>query len=420
MDELALGRPELGLCTCGHTRREFYPSSRVLYGVSAVSATEVWAVGQDYDVYEGITTAVFKWDGANWTRTSSDSPSHTISALVAIDMLSPGTGWAVGSSGVDTYHPNTLAEKFGPPCNSPTPLPPTATPGGPTATPRVPTPTPCVPGAVQVFTGDISLDDPLEMARIADEDPQSNCVLHVTCDPVDGAQRHYDSYTLENTSGSEACVTVEISAPACDGLRALQSATYLGSFDPSNVCVNFLGDIGSSPYSSVKSYSFTVPAHSTIVVVVNTIEEGFTCSAYTVRVSGLPAPGCVTSTPTSTATSTPTRTATRTRTATPTRTPTLPPTATATCGPGDGVLFSNAAAIAIPTSGPGAPYPSNIEVSGLVGPITDVNVSLNGLYHGFPDDVDVLLVGPGGQNAIIVSDVGGANGVNNVSLNPRR
>ena len=64
-----------------------------------------------------------------------------------------------------------------------------------------------------------------------------------------------------------------------------------------------------------------------------------------------------------------------------------------------------------------APYPSTITVSGLGGTITHVQVKLNGVTHSFPDDIDILLVGPGGQNAIIMSDVGGGNpGATNVTL----
>ena len=75
--------------------------------------------------------------------------------------------------------------------------------------------------------------------------------------------------------------------------------------------------------------------------------------------------------------------------------------------------FSNSAPIIIPssgTSGTGSPYPSNIVVSGLGGAITKVTVSLSGFSHGRFSDTDVLLVGPQGQSAIILSDVGGNSG----------
>ncbi len=60
-----------------------------------------------------------------------------------------------------------------------------------------------------------------------------------------------------------------------------------------------------------------------------------------------------------------------------------------------------------PTGTPAAPYPSTRVVSGLQGTITDVNLSLSGLSHTFLDDLDMLLVSPGGQNAIVMSDAGG-------------
>ena len=57
--------------------------------------------------------------------------------------------------------------------------------------------------------------------------------------------------------------------------------------------------------------------------------------------------------------------------------------------------------------GPATPYPSGIEVSGLSGSVSDVNVTLSGLSHTFPDDIGVLLVGPEGQKTILMTDVGG-------------
>lgn len=55
------------------------------------------------------------------------------------------------------------------------------------------------------------------------------------------------------------------------------------------------------------------------------------------------------------------------------------------------------------------PYPSNISVGGLGGTVTDVDVVLDGLQSGSPSDLDWLLVGPGGQNVLFMSDVGGDN-----------
>jgi subtilisin-like proprotein convertase family protein len=93
----------------------------------------------------------------------------------------------------------------------------------------------------------------------------------------------------------------------------------------------------------------------------------------------------------------------------------------AMAAPAGALTFSNTGAITIPgtpgdTFGPANPYPSTITVSGLAGTIVDVNVTLSGFGHAYPDDVDVLLVGPFGQNVILMTDCGGFNSVTNVNL----
>jgi subtilisin-like proprotein convertase family protein len=79
-------------------------------------------------------------------------------------------------------------------------------------------------------------------------------------------------------------------------------------------------------------------------------------------------------------------------------------------------VASSSQAITIPDSGDGIPYPSTIEVSGLVGTVADVKVTLAGFGHEFPDDVDILLVGPAGQSVVLMADMGGFDTVGNVSL----
>jgi subtilisin-like proprotein convertase family protein len=79
-------------------------------------------------------------------------------------------------------------------------------------------------------------------------------------------------------------------------------------------------------------------------------------------------------------------------------------------------VFNNAAAITIPSVGKATPYPAVINVSGMGGTISNVTVTLQNLSHTYPADIDVLLVGPGGQKAVIFSDVGGGGDVNNVTV----
>ncbi len=86
-----------------------------------------------------------------------------------------------------------------------------------------------------------------------------------------------------------------------------------------------------------------------------------------------------------------------------------------------GNQFCNPGVISIPDSsnvtggGIARPYPSRIFVSGLSS-ICSLTVSLSNLSHADPDDIDILLVGPNGQNIILMSDVGGAADVSGLNL----
>ena len=85
----------------------------------------------------------------------------------------------------------------------------------------------------------------------------------------------------------------------------------------------------------------------------------------------------------------------------------------------EATTFSNFDPISIPASGTEGiadPYSSIINVSGMTGAITDVNVTITGLSHTFPDDIDMLLVGPGGQKIILLSDAGGPGDVTNINI----
>jgi subtilisin-like proprotein convertase family protein len=57
------------------------------------------------------------------------------------------------------------------------------------------------------------------------------------------------------------------------------------------------------------------------------------------------------------------------------------------------------------------PYPSEIAVSGLVGPITDMSVTLHRFGHTYPADVDILLISPGGKGVVLMSDACGGEDI---------
>ena len=83
---------------------------------------------------------------------------------------------------------------------------------------------------------------------------------------------------------------------------------------------------------------------------------------------------------------------------------------------GGEVTFENTAPIVINAVGPASPYPATINVSGLTGVISQVRVTFVKLSHTFPDDIDALLVGPGGQKLVLMSDCGGNNVIVNRTL----
>ena len=83
--------------------------------------------------------------------------------------------------------------------------------------------------------------------------------------------------------------------------------------------------------------------------------------------------------------------------------------------PGPG-WFANVQPIRISDDDDAFPYPSEIEVSGVSGHITNLSVSLIGLEHSWSSDIDALLVGPGGQSVLLMSDAGSGISVAGINL----
>jgi hypothetical protein len=74
------------------------PSStgNFLSGVSAVSATDAWAVGY-YDNSSGVgDTLILHWNGTAWSKVKSPNPSSTSNVLSGVSAVSATDAWAVG------------------------------------------------------------------------------------------------------------------------------------------------------------------------------------------------------------------------------------------------------------------------------------------------------------------------------------
>jgi uncharacterized repeat protein (TIGR01451 family)/uncharacterized delta-60 repeat protein len=78
--------------------------------------------------------------------------------------------------------------------------------------------------------------------------------------------------------------------------------------------------------------------------------------------------------------------------------------------------FTNSNFITIRDNTNALPYPSTINVSGLGGVVAKATVTLTNFSHTHPNDVDMMLATPGGQNMLLLANNGGANAINNVML----
>jgi hypothetical protein len=72
--------------------------------------------------------------------------------------------------------------------------------------------------------------------------------------------------------------------------------------------------------------------------------------------------------------------------------------------PGNGnSIFANSSNIMVTAPNATTPYPSTINVSGVAGTITNVMVTLHGMSHSDPGNLNLLLVSPGGQAVVLMS-----------------
>ena len=157
-----------------------------------------------------------------------------------------------------------------------------------------PSPTPsCTP---IVINGSITNTDPSHTDKLANSNNPQTCGGTETCATSgDPTSFRYDAYTFTNTGGA-ACVTIDTNT-ACNADHAIFTSAYLGSFDPNNLCTNWVGDSGFPPDPD-QAFQVEVPGGQTLVVVVNE-EHHAGCPGYTLTITGF-CPG-ITPTPTPTA-----------------------------------------------------------------------------------------------------------------------
>jgi hypothetical protein len=133
----------------------------------------------------------------------------------------------------------------------------------------------CTGGADQTIPSNVlDANDPTQADRLGRDGQPSQCSGKACPGGGFPGTKRFQQFEFDNNSAADACFTVTINAtipPA--GAGDIESAAYLGSYDPANLCLNYLGDsgvVGLGTTLGSASYSFTVPAGAHFVVVVNT------------------------------------------------------------------------------------------------------------------------------------------------------
>src|SRR5262249_36595414 len=134
--------------------------------------------------------------------------------------------------------------------------------------------------------GSIDPSDPTQTDRLFRSGVPQTCPASTSCAIFgDPTPHHYDEYSFTNTTGAPQCVTVSTDTD-CTGGQFIFIAAYSGSFDPANICGNWIGDSGSSPDVGIPAvFSFDVNDGDTFVVVVSEVAPDSGCPAYTVTVT---------------------------------------------------------------------------------------------------------------------------------------
>jgi autotransporter-associated beta strand protein len=115
----------------------------------------------------------------------------------------------------------------------------------------------------------IGISNPGQSDRLSRNGSPSSCAVPTGCPGnVFLDSPNYDTFTFRN-GPSNACINVTLTSAAAD----VFSATYLGSYDPSDLCSNYLADSGNSTFDAggSVSYSFSVSSNATFIVEVNSI-----------------------------------------------------------------------------------------------------------------------------------------------------
>ncbi|MBL7749442.1 MAG: hypothetical protein JNM19_18520, partial [Chitinophagaceae bacterium] len=133
-----------------------------------------------------------------------------------------------------------------------------------------------------VFNGSLATGDAQQTGRLNRFAQLSTCAVPKGCPltfTTTGA-RFYDSYNVTNPRNVPVCATIGLRS---DCGTSLFNVAYLGTYNPTQLCTNYLADPGSS-FPGTGYMEVTIPANSTIVVVVHEVNPATGCASYQLTV----------------------------------------------------------------------------------------------------------------------------------------
>jgi hypothetical protein len=138
-----------------------------------------------------------------------------------------------------------------------------------------------------VVNGTLLPGDTLQPGRLREAGTPTDCGNEGACPGTTGSgTRLVDAMLFQNGPSSE-CITVTLSNRCSGGVSGLFAAAYLGSFNPSNICANYLADLGNALGGGrAATFSFKLGSNVVFVLTVNEVNAGSTCTDYTLTVSG--------------------------------------------------------------------------------------------------------------------------------------
>ncbi|MGI8587363.1 MAG: S-layer homology domain-containing protein [Chloroflexia bacterium] len=87
-------------------------ADNLLWGVSALSGGDIWAVGYYLNLSNAPQTLAEHWDGTAWSIVPSPNPGSADNHFYGVSALASGDVWAVGDYSNDNYMHQTLTEHW--------------------------------------------------------------------------------------------------------------------------------------------------------------------------------------------------------------------------------------------------------------------------------------------------------------------